>query len=98
MTVQVQLTNTGDIPGTETVQVYVHDVVSSVMQPVKRLVKFAKVTLAAGETKTVSLPLTMEDFSLVNAACQRVVEPGLFEIMAGHSSKDEDLLKTEVEW
>lgn len=93
----VTVTNTGDVEGTETVQAYLRDVVSSVMTPVKKFVAFTKVKLAAGESKTVSLPLTRESFSLINAKEQQVVEPGEFLLMAGHSSKDEDLLTLSVQ-
>ena len=51
--------------------------------------------LAPGETKTVAIQLRRDDFSLVNREEKRVVEPGAFELFVGHSSKDEDLLKTE---
>lgn len=94
---QVDVTNTGDREGTETVQVYVHDVVSSVMTVGKKLVAFDKVTLAPGEKQTVSITLQAEDFALINANCETVVEPGEFVVMAGKSSKDEDLLKITVE-
>ncbi len=94
---QVDVTNVGDREGTETVQVYVHDVVSSVMTVGKKLVAFDKVTLAPGEKQTVSITLQAEDFALINANCETVVEPGEFVVMAGKSSKDEDLLKITVE-
>ncbi len=93
----VTVTNTGNAAGTETVQAYLRDVVSSVMTPVKKFVAFTKVTLNAGESKRVSLPLTKESFSLINAKEQQVVEPGEFLLMAGHSSKDEDLLTISVQ-
>lgn len=95
-TVQVEVTNTGDREGMETVQVYVHDVVSSVMTVGKKLVAFDKVALAPGEKKMVSITLQKEDFALINAKCETVVEPGEFVVMAGKSSKDEDLLKVDV--
>ena len=95
-TVQVEVTNTGDREGVETVQVYINDVVSSVMTVGKKLVAFDKVTLAPGEKKTVSITLQKEDFALINANCETVVEPGEFVVMAGTSSKDEDLLKVNV--
>lgn len=95
-TVQVEVTNTGDREGMETVQVYVHDVVSSVMTVGKKLVAFDKVALAPGEKKTVSITLQKEDFALINAKCETVVEPGEFVVMAGKSSKDVDLLKVNV--
>ena len=91
----VDVTNTGDVAGDEVVQVYMHDVVASVIRPVKQLIAFTRVTLQPGEMKTVSIQLKLNDFSLVNREEKRVVEPGKFELFVGHSSKDEDLLKTE---
>jgi beta-glucosidase len=88
LNVSVDVTNTGDRDGVEVVQLYVNDVVSSVTTPVKELKGFARVPLKAGETKTVSMTLTAEHFSLINKEMKRVVEPGEFEIMVGSSSED----------
>ena len=90
----VDVTNQGDVPGTEVVQVYMHDLAASVIRPVKQLIAFTRVELQPGETATVSIQLKREDFSLVNRDEQRVVEPGDFDLLVGHSSKDGDLLKT----
>lgn len=89
----VNVTNTGSMTGTETVQAYFSDVVSSVITPVKQLIAFRQVTLAPGETKKVSFRFAREDFSLVNRQEQRVTEPGDFVLRIGHSSRDEDLLE-----
>ena len=78
--------------GVETVQVYMRDLVSSVVTPVKQLIAFKQVELAPGESRRVEFALERESFSLVNRAGERVVEPGAFRLMVGHSSKDEDLL------
>ena len=91
---EVDVTNAGDVAGTEVVQVYMHDLVGSVIRPVKQLIAFTRVTLIPGETKRVAIQLRRDDFSLVNRDEQRVVEPGDFELFVGHSSKDDDLLKT----
>lgn len=91
----INVSNTGSIDGTETVQVYFRDVVSSVITPVKQLIAMQKVELKAGETKKVSFQLKKEDFSLVNVYEERVTEAGKFILMVGHSSKDTDLLKCE---
>ena len=93
----IAVTNAGDVAGTETVQVYFNDVVSSVITPVKQLIRFKQVTLEPGETKTVEFELTREDFSLVNRQEKRVTEPGEFVLMIGHSSRDCDLLKVSFE-
>ncbi len=89
----VKVTNAGAREGVETVQVYMHDVVSSVLTPVKQLIAFKQVRLAAGESAVAEFQLSEKDFSLVNRQERRVTEPGEFELMIGHSSRDEDLLK-----
>jgi len=91
--VLVDVKNTGKRTGTEVVQMYVHDCVSSVTRPVKELRGFEKITLKPGETKTVSLPILPEHLAFTNIDKQYVVEPGDFEIMVGSSSRDEDLEK-----
>ncbi len=88
VTVSVPVRNTGTRAGDETVQLYVHQLVGSVTRPVKELKGFERVTLAAGESKTVSFTLTPETFRMWNIAMQRVVEPGAFEIMVGGNSVD----------
>lgn len=95
-TVKVTVTNKGKRKGIETVQVYVNDVVSSVMTAVKNLAGFTRVELDPGESKTVSIRLDDDAFSVVLPDETRIIEPGQFEIFAGHSSKDEDLLKVTV--
>ncbi len=89
----VTVKNTGSVAGVETVQVYMRDLVSSVMTPVKQLIAFKQVELAPDEEKRVEFALSREDFSLVNRRGERVTEPGEFVLMIGHSSKDCDLLK-----
>ncbi len=91
----VDVTNAGDVAGDEVVQVYMHDVVASVIRPVKQLIAFTRVTLQPGETKAVRIQLKLDDFSLVNREEKRVVEPGKIELFVGHSSRDEELLRTE---
>ncbi len=95
MTASVDVTNTGAVPGVETVQVYSRDVVSTVMTPVKKLIAYRQVELQPGETRRVVFHLAKEDFALVNRREQTVVEPGAFVLYVGHSVKDEDLLSTE---
>ncbi len=94
--VLVTLTNTGTHAGSETTQVYLRDLVSSVITPVKRLVAFQKISLEAGETKELVFQLKRDDFSLVRADEVRVVEPGDFVIFVGGSSKDADLLSQGI--
>jgi beta-glucosidase len=96
LTVTVRVTNTGSRAGTEIVQLYVDDVVSSVTTPVKELKAFARVALEAGESKQVELSVPVESLALVTPELERVVEPGEFEIMVGGSSRDGMLMKTMV--
>ena len=95
-TVTLDVENTGKCEGIETVQLYLNDVVSSIMTVGKRLIAFKQLTLAPGEKQTVSINISREDFALINADCEAVVEPGDFVLMAGKSSKDEDMIKITV--
>ena len=85
------VTNTGQRAGTEVVQMYIRDRVSSVTRPVKELEGFAKVSLEPGEATTVSLDITPESLAFHDIDMKYVVEPGEFEIMVGNSSRAEDL-------
>jgi len=91
--VSVLVKNTGSRAGTETIQLYIRDVVSSVTRPVKELKGFRKISLKPGESKTVTLPITPDSLAFYDINMDYVVEPGEFEIMVGNSSRDEDLQK-----
>jgi beta-glucosidase len=88
VTVSVPVRNTGSRGGDETVQIYVHQLVSSVTRPIKELKAFERVNLGPGESTTLTFLLTPEAFRMWNVSMQRVVEPGAFEIMAGSNSVD----------
>jgi beta-glucosidase len=94
--VSVDVENIGKRAGEEIVQVYVTDVVTSVTWVNKALKGFARVGLAPGEKKTVRVSLPWEAFQIVDAEGRSVVEPGDFEIRAGPSSRDKDLLKATL--
>jgi beta-glucosidase len=94
--VSVEVTNTGKMAGDEIVQLYIRDVVSSVTRPVKELKAFARISLTPGETRRVNFEITPGKLAFHNIDMKYVVEPGIFEIMTGPSSKDEDLQKTEL--
>ena len=91
--VLVDVTNTGRREGTEVVQMYIRDVVSSVTRPLKELKGFRKISLQPGETKTVAIDITPESLAFYDIGMKYVVEPGDFEIMVGNSSRDCDLQK-----
>jgi beta-glucosidase len=94
--VSVSVANTSKVAGDEIVQLYIHDVVSSVTRPVKELKDFRRVSLSPGEKKTVTFVITPDKLSFLNLQMDRVVEPGWFEIMVGTSSVKYEKVKLEV--
>jgi len=86
--VAVDVRNTGNRAGDEVVQLYIRDEVSSATRPVKELRGFQRVSLAPGETRTVSFDVGPEHLSYHNSSMKRVVEPGTFQLMVGGSSAD----------
>ena len=84
--VSVQVTNTGPIAGAEVVQLYIRNTSASVEQPVRELKGFARVELAAGETREVTLPLGFDELSFYNTEIKRTVEPTTYDIWVGGSS------------
>ncbi len=88
-TVCVDITNTGDRAGAETIQLYLRDEVSVQMKPEKELKAFQKVFLEPGETKTVTLTLTRESLSSFDEELGKwVCEPGYFTVLVGTSSRN----------
>ena len=86
--VSCKITNTGKYAGDEVVQLYVRDVVSSVITYEKNLAGFERIHLEPGETKTVIFPIDRKALELLNADMHWVVEPGDFKLMVGASSTD----------
>lgn len=85
--VSVQLKNTGKMEGKEVIQVYVRDMVSSVMTPVKQLKAFTKVGLRPGELKKVNLSIPVSELFLTDNQGKRFLELGTFELQVGSSSE-----------
>ncbi len=85
--VSVKVTNTGKRDGMEVVQLYTTDKVASVAPSVKVLRKFEKISLKAGESRTVSFKLNAKDLAFVGRDNKWVVEPGDFEVHVGGISK-----------
>lgn len=83
LTVSVKVTNTGDRPGKEVVQLFTSDRYASITPDVKRLRRFDKIFLRPGESKTVSFSLTPNDLAFINDKLQTVTEPGEFEVLVG---------------
>ena len=86
MTASVDVTNTGAVAGDDVVQLYIHDPVASISQPVRRLRGFQRVTLAPGATQTISFTLDKSDFGFYDNAGAFLVEPGTIDVYAGDSS------------
>jgi beta-glucosidase len=86
--VSVDVTNASNVAGEEVVQMYIRDEVSSVTRPIKELRGFRRITLKAGETKTVEFTLGPDELEFLNREMHRVVEPGTFRIMVGTNSVD----------
>ena len=93
VSVSVDITNTGQRKGDEVVQLYVRDRVSSVTRPVKELRGFERVTLDPGQKKTVTFQVGPSALEFTNELMQRLVEPGLFDLMVG-TSLDAKLTKS----
>lgn len=89
LTVKLDVTNSGTVAGKEIVQLYVADLESTAIRPVKELKNFEKVYLEPGETKTVTMTLDKRAFAYYEPRIKDwYVEGGEFEIMAGKSSRD----------
>lgn len=86
--VRCTVTNTGDCTGDQVVQLYYHFSGAHVIRPVKQLVGFARVTLAPGESKTVTFHLQAAQLGYYNEDMAFVVEPGPAELSLGTSSAD----------
>jgi beta-glucosidase len=81
--IRVQVKNTGDRDGEEVVQLYLTDEKASTPRPVRQLEGFERISLQAGETKTVEFHLQPRQLSLINKKDQRVIEPGWFTVSVG---------------
>ncbi len=94
--VSVDVTNTGNREGTEVVQLYVRDKADT-EGPTKSLRGFQRVNLKAGETKTVTIPLTRKTFELWDSITSTMrTKAGKYEVMCGNSSDDPDMKKFDI--
>ena len=86
--VSVDVRNSGDRVGDEVVQLYLRDEQASVVTPFMQLKAFRRVSLAAGESRTVEFVLTREHLKILDLSLNWVVEPGFFTVLIGSSSSD----------
>ena len=96
LTATVTLTNDGSKDGKEVVELYTRQMVASITRPVKELKGFQKIWLKAGQSKTVSFNITVNDLKFYNSDLKYDWEPGEFVIMVGGNSKD--LSAQKVHW
>ena len=90
LAVSFTLSNTGDRDGTEVVQIYVRDLVGSVTRPVKELKVFERVSLKAGESRSLQVQIPVSELAFVGLDGVRKVEPGDFRLwVAGDSASGE---------
>jgi beta-glucosidase len=94
ITIDVKIKNTGNTDGKEVVQLYVRDVISSVVTPIKQLKAFRKIFLKSGEEKIVQLILPISELALFNQQMKKVVELGEFELQIGSASDDVKIRKS----
>ncbi len=94
--VSVDVTNIGSRAGDEVAQLYIHQRVASRTRPVKQLRGFKRISLEPGQKTTVEFTLTPDDLSLIDFNMNKVVEPGVFDVMVGSSSADTSSVPLEV--
>jgi beta-glucosidase len=92
----VDVKNTGSREGDDVVQLYIHDPVASISQPVRRLRGFQRVTLKPGETQNVSFRLDASDVGFYDNQGKFVVEPGTIDVYAGDSSTADQTASFQV--
>jgi beta-glucosidase len=97
VTVSIDVENMGKADGEEIVQLYIRDEYSSAVRPVKELKDFSRIALKAGEKQTVTFEITPDKLAFYNAQMEYGVEKGVFKVMVGSSSRNEDLQVIEFE-
>jgi beta-glucosidase len=88
--VTIDVKNIGERTGSEIVQLYIRDKVSSVTRPIKELKDFKRITLNPGESQKVTFTITPDKLKFYDLNMKEVIEPGEFEVMAGPSSQKYD--------
>lgn len=88
LSASITVKNSGRYDGTETVQLYIQDLVGSVTRPVRELKGFQKVSLKVGEIKEIVFSISVEDLKFYNSQLKHVYEPGDFKLFIGTNSAD----------
>ena len=96
--VNVTITNTGNVPAKEIVQLYYRDMFASLTRPVKELLRFEKISLEAGASKLVTFDFSTEDLSFYGPDKKWITEPGDFKIwVASHAMDESQELEFKLE-
>ena len=82
----VDVKNTGSVAGTEVVQLYIRNTSASVEQPLRDLKGFTRISLAPGESKTVTFPIGFDELNFYNAELRETVEPTTYDLWVGGNS------------
>jgi beta-glucosidase len=94
---QFTIQNTGKMKGDEVAQVYVHNIGASIKVPINQLKRFERITLAPGESRTLTFKIPVSEFSFYSTKTNDLkTEPGQWEIQVGSSSKDIRMKKSFV--
>jgi len=88
ISIKCDIENTGYRAGEEVIQLYINDVVASITRPVKELKSFKRIALEPAETRTIEFELPIESLGFYDKDMKFIVEPGMFKVMVGRSSKD----------
>jgi beta-glucosidase len=96
VSIAVDVTNYGNVAGEGTVMFFTRDPVASVSRPVLELKAVRKLELAPGETKTARIELNTDELTFLDRDLEPVLEPGQFDIFAGPSAREADLLKARI--
>ncbi len=88
VTAEITVTNTGNYDGEETVQLYIQDLVGSVVRPVKELKGFQKIFLKKGESKEINFTVDIDKLKFYNDDLKYIYEPGDFKVYIGTNSQD----------
>ena len=92
--VSFMVKNTGKRAGEEVVQLYIRDMVSQPVRPIKELKDFKKIMLQPGEARRVTFTIKRDELAFYNDKLERVTQPGTFQIMIGSASDDIRLQKS----
>jgi beta-glucosidase len=92
--VSFMIQNTGKFTGEETAQLYIRDMVSQPLRPIKELKDFKKILLQPGEVRRITFTIKRDELAFYNDKLERITQPGTFQLMIGSASDDIRLQKS----